>query len=93
MDYEWDEAKNQANIAKHGISFEQAKAILDHRVLNVASARGEEQRIKTIGLFRGQVIVVIRVERRGKMRIISARVATKKERNAYQAEIHTPYDR
>ncbi len=33
MDFEWDEAKNQQNIAKHGIDFENAKHIFDKPVL------------------------------------------------------------
>jgi len=33
MDFEWDEAKNQQNITKHGIDFENAKHIFDKPVL------------------------------------------------------------
>ena len=39
MEFEWDEAKNQANIRKHGVSFEMAKRVLDSR--RVAQRKAE----------------------------------------------------
>jgi uncharacterized protein len=43
MLFEWDEAKNRANIEKHGIEFEQAIRIFDGSVVSVQSRRPDRQ--------------------------------------------------
>jgi uncharacterized DUF497 family protein len=51
MAFEWDAAKNAANIAKHGIDFEDAIGIFDGTVLEKADVRGDysEARIIAFG--------------------------------------------
>lgn len=86
MKFEWDENKNQTNIRKHGISFEQAKTIFNHDILTRIDNRydyGEVREI-SLGQIDGEVIVVVVHTKRNKnTRIISARKANKKEREVY----------
>ena len=92
MKFEWDDAKNQANMQKHGIAFEEAVeifedplhiALLDHRFDYF------EERWITIGATRGRAVVVaahLSFTREGEevIRIISARNATANERKQYE---------
>ena len=86
MEFEWDETKNQMNIKKHGISFEQAKTIFNYQVLNQTNDRYDYGEIREIslGLLKGRTIIaVVHTTREDKLRIISARKANKNEREAY----------
>ena len=88
--YEWDERKNQANLEKHGVSFENASRIFDGLVLKNIDERFEyhEVRYKAIGMIEDVALVVIYTLREEKeIRIISARLANKKEREAYYAAV------
>lgn len=86
VQFEWDEEKNRSNKAKHGISFEEAGAIFDSPVFTAADDRekyGEERFISTGLLGEFAVVVVVRTSRSGRIRLISARRANRKERQAY----------
>ena len=91
MRFEWDEAKNGRNIAKHKISFETAKlAFEDSYALSVQDrvVAGEE-RWQTLGMIgEGIVVLVAHTYREDRgdevIRIISARKATSPERKAYE---------
>ena len=94
MRFEWDEDKNKENIKKHGISFERAITIFDGIVLTEIDERQDygEIREKSYGFMaRVILVVVIHTDRNGKIRIISARKATKKERRAFHARTGTYY--
>ncbi|NEP77293.1 MAG: BrnT family toxin [Okeania sp. SIO3C4] len=84
--FEWDENKNQQNIRKHGITFEEATEIFYGIVFTVIDERydyGEICEI-SIGAIQGVIIItVVHTERNGNIRIISARKATLKERRIY----------
>ena len=86
MDFEWDEAKNAANIAKHGIDFEDAIRIFDGPVLENADTRRDygEHRTISFSLLDDREVVVVYTMRRGCRRIISARKAHRSERKAYR---------
>lgn len=93
MGFEWDENKNRANTTKHGIDFEQAKAVFDDPYLvTLVDDRFEygEVREASIGqmplVTQGQtlLVVVVHTERNGVIRLISARKATKQERRLYE---------
>ena len=90
MEFEWSSAKNERNIAKHGIGFAQAARIFESDVLTFTDDRrdyGEERKI-SIGKIDGLiVIVVVHTDRNRKTRLISARPAKKKERMRYEEEI------
>ena len=86
MEFEWDEAKNQSNIRKHGIGFDTAKRVFDGRVATAADRRrdyGEDRSISIGQVKSGALIVVVHTERNGRIRLISARPASPKERRIY----------
>jgi uncharacterized protein len=88
MRFEWDSSKSTANLLKHGVSFDEASTVfgdglsatgrdLDHSV--------GEARFVILGLSSsGRVLVVSHTDRGGVVRIISARRATRKEKQIYE---------
>lgn len=88
--FEWDEAKNAQNRAKHGVAFEEATTIFDGLVLTREDDRRDygETRWLSMGLLAGEmVIVVAHTKRHGRIRIISARPASRTERKIYDAAL------
>ncbi len=86
MPFEWDDGKNRANLIKHGISFDEASLIFDGPVYTLIDDRFDygEARMLSIGLIRSVVAVaVVHTDRSGTTRIISARLANRRERKAY----------
>ena len=84
--FEWDEKKSTGNLKKHGISFEEASLIFEGPTLSWTDDRIDygEQRTVSIGLIQGVVAVaVVHTDRKGKTRIISARLANRRERKFY----------
>lgn len=88
MEFEWNPDKSEASLKKHGISFHEASTLFGDPLaitFNDPDHSIGEQRFLTFGLSRAnQLIVVIHTERRGKIRIISARQATNCEREIYE---------
>jgi uncharacterized DUF497 family protein len=86
MDFEWDEAKRLANVAKHGIDFVDAKQIWLGDVLEIRSSQDHhrEPRHLAYGLMSDRLITVIFTWRGNNIRLISARSARHHERKAYQ---------
>jgi len=90
MRFTWDPAKNDRNIAKHGIDFVDAIRVFDNTRLYVyRSDRHGEERYTAIGPLESRTIAVAytdRIERSFAVRrIISARRARRYEIQAYQA--------
>jgi uncharacterized DUF497 family protein len=86
MEFEWDERKANTNLQKHHIDFQDAIQIfLDPNRLDDEDYNTAEERYRTIGLMRGRVIFVVYTWREERIRIISARRATKHERQEYYA--------
>jgi len=86
MGFEWDETKNQANILKHKVSFDEASLIFDGTVFSYEDVRKNygETRYVSIGAVQNMVIiVVVHTPRNENRRIISARLANKEEREHY----------
>ena len=87
MEYEWDEAKASANLAKHGISFTAAaRALDDSRKLEILDDRFDygEERIQSLCMDHGEVLFVVTVMPDDNIcRIISARKATRHEQEQY----------
>lgn len=85
----WDSAKGAANVQKHGVSFEGAsEAILDPFVkADDPGERGGEIRVNATGLTRGWILlrVTFTLSSEEFVRIISARRATARERESYEA--------
>ena len=84
-DFEWDAAKAEANASKHGVTFEEAVTIfLDLHYL-LARDAVEADRFVAIGMsHRARALFVVHCERGERLRIISARLAARREREAYE---------
>lgn len=90
MQFEWDEDKNQINIEKHGIHFDDAKEIFKSPVYEFVSNQWHgESRNLAVGLLEGVEITIIYTMRGESFCIISARVARKNEREKYWEKIRT----
>lgn len=88
MKFDWDVDKAAINLRKHGVSFtEAATALADDLALtgdDPDHSRGEH-RLITFGISSaGRLLVVSHVERAERIRIISARLATRAERKVYE---------
>jgi len=90
LGFEWDEEKASRNLEKHGISFETAvKVFLDENRIEIydkTHSNENEDRYITIGLA-GKVLFVVYTERHPRIRLISARLATAKERRIYYGDL------
>ncbi len=90
MRFEWDPDKAKSNLKRHGVSFEDAMTVFfdplsatfddpDHSV--------NERRFVTIGYSSRHVLTVVcHTERRGAVRLISARRATKREKKSHESK-------
>jgi uncharacterized DUF497 family protein len=88
IEFEWDPNKAEKNIKKHQVSFNEAATVFgdplsmtfydpDHSI--------DEDRYITVGLSRlGKLLVVSHADRGDRIRIISARKATRRERKFYE---------
>lgn len=89
MRFFWDEAKNHANKSKHNISFEEAQELFrsgDYAEIFDAEHSVDEERFIAIGpIARGLIVVVWTEGEEDEIRIISARTATKVERQLYKS--------
>jgi uncharacterized protein len=84
--FEWDDEKAHANIANHKIDFEDAKLVFgDPGVLDDPDETMDygEERFRAVGMVNGRIIAVFYTQRDARIRIISARKATRKEQSAY----------
>ena len=85
-EFEWDDRKAAANLARHGVSFEDARLAFDDRSAiereDRRSSYGEARYI-LLGMVRGRLLAVSYTMRGERIRIISARVAEPFERRRY----------
>lgn len=86
--FEWDDAKARSNLEKHGVSFEEASAVFDDPNALVEQDESDpyEERWATIGLADDRIFFVVSVERRERIRIISARRADRHEQDRYHRQ-------
>jgi uncharacterized DUF497 family protein len=91
VNFEWDVEKADANLKKHGVSFDEAKTVFrDPMYLIFADPDHSisEKRFLIIGISESdQLLFVSYTERKSATRIISARRATRRERKKYEEEI------
>jgi hypothetical protein len=88
VEYEWDAAKAEANLRKHGVRFADAIGVFeDEAALSREDLASEdEHRYVATGVdFLGRVLTVVYAYRADTIRLISARQATGRERRAYEA--------
>ena len=96
--FEWNLAKNAANITKHGLSFDDATGLFsshtDYLEIYDADHSLTEDRFIAIGPAHGELVVVIYTEPEEEViRIISARIATRRERLLYWRHMEQTNDR
>ena len=88
LQFEWDEKKAKINKRKHGITFEEATtSFADELSITIDDPlhSEDEDRLILIGQSKGfKTLIVIHVEKRESIRIISARKATKHEQKIYE---------
>ena len=88
--FEWDPRKAEANLKKHGVSFEEAiTAFGDPLSMNMSDpdhSEGERRFIVLGNSVRSRPVVVSYTERPRRTRIISARLATRQERRQYEEQ-------
>jgi uncharacterized DUF497 family protein len=87
-EFEWNPDKSDANRRKHGVTFEEATTVFaDPRSLNQFDPDHSVSEDRYIVLGRsqfGRILVVSYTDRPPRTRIISARPATRRERNQYE---------
>ena len=84
-DFEWDEEKAVANLAKHGISFEEASTVFADPCYILLADETHPDRFWAIGMSGlARLLTVVHVERGAQMRIVSARRATQSEGQTYE---------
>lgn len=81
MEYEWDDAKRESNLTKHGLDFVDvarfdwnSASILPDEIVD------HERRCREIGELDGRIVFIVYVERGDRVRIVSLRAATRKEK-------------
>jgi len=83
---EWDEAKSDENFRRRGFDFAYAAGIFDGPILEVDDDRAEygERRIQAIGRVSDDVLFIVYTWRGLARRVISARQASRRERDVYR---------
>lgn len=88
MKFEWDTDKARSNLMKHVVSFEEATTVFDDPLyvdfFDPDHSDDEERYIMVGQSQQGRLIVVSYTERSSGVRLISARVATRREKDAYE---------
>ena len=87
--FEWDAGKSLRNLAERGFDFEYACLIFEGDTIEQEDARRRygERRMVALGEIEGDVFAVVYTRREGRRRIISARLASRRERNVYRRAI------
>jgi uncharacterized DUF497 family protein len=89
VQFEWDPDKAQKNFAKHGVSFDEAATVFGDPLavtIDDPDQSHDEQRFLTTGLSKSRrSIIVAHTDREERVRIISAREVTARERNQYES--------
>ena len=88
MEFEWDKDKARRNLSKHGVSFHEAQTVFtDPLFVDFFDPdhSDDEKRYIIVGQSQqNRLLVVSYTEREHKIRLISAREATRMEKNAYE---------
>lgn len=85
MVYQWNRDKAAANLCKHGIDFADAVSVFsDDLAITIPDERFDEERFVTIGVDAFGRVLVVYTLRDDEIRVISARRATRQERQQYE---------
>lgn len=84
-DFEWDENKAVSNVAKHGLTFEEAAlAMRDTSSVDFEDMVEPAHLVTLAATPDGRILYVVTTESSSRIRIISARIATRHERRLYE---------
>jgi hypothetical protein len=90
MEFEWDRQKAKYNLRKHGVSFEEASSVFSDVLANVYEDPDHsvhEKRLLIVGTsVRGRLLNISFADRGQRIRIISARRLTRREKKLYEEE-------
>jgi len=91
MKHEWDAEKNRKNVAKHGLHFKDAELVFAGPCVTFEDDRFDygEERLITLGLLAGRLVVIAHSPRDEETRIISMRKANRREQEIYQERLGT----
>ncbi len=91
MKCDWDAAKNRSNFIKHGLRFEDAEQVFEGPCATFVDDRFDygEERLITLGLLAGRLIVIAHTPRDDGTRIISMRKGNQREKAIYQKRLVT----
>lgn len=88
QEFEWDKTKAETNQRKHKVSFDEAITVFDDPFLltfpDPAHSYDEERKISIGASDQGQILVVIHTDRDNRIRLISCRAVTARERKVYE---------
>jgi uncharacterized DUF497 family protein len=88
MEFEWDDGKAERNLIRHGVTFTEASTVFGDLLASTFEDPDHsitEDRYTAVGMSdSGRLIVVCYTDRGERLRIISARLATRAERKAYE---------
>ena len=89
VNFTWDEAKRQANIAKYGLDFAEARKVFAGPMILFQDDRNDygEQRMIGIGLLDYLVVLIVHVESDESIHIISMRKADSDETDIYYQNV------
>ena len=87
LQFEWDPNKAARNVERHQVSFDEAVTVFDDPLFITVideEHSADEERYITIGRSRrGRLLLVAHTDREGRIRVISARKATRREKKFY----------
>jgi uncharacterized protein len=88
LEFEWDEKKAAANARKHRVTFDEAETVFADAcsldIFDPDHSRTEDRFVKLAMSIRARLLVVVYTDRSSRIRIISARQATRAERRQYE---------
>ena len=88
LSFEWDDRKAQGNLRKHGISFEEASTIFGdsfaQTIHDPLHSVNEDRYVELGESCKRRILVVVFTDRESKIRLVSARMANRRERKDYE---------
>jgi uncharacterized protein len=90
---EWDSSKNEKNIKRHKLDFNDALMVFEQPMLSRIDDRENYGEDRWIGLGKldGAIVVIVYTLRNENVRVISLRRANRRERKIYEERINKPY--
>jgi uncharacterized DUF497 family protein len=91
MKFRWDDAKSRKNFAKHGLRFEDCELVFAGPCVSFEDDRFDygEERLITLGLLAGRLVLIAHAPYDDGTRIISMRKGNRREQKIYQERLAT----